>query len=609
MHKKELGGLQGFIRSMGAVFGDIGTSPLYTLSVILLLTRPKGEEIIGVVSLIVWTLIILVTLQYAWFAMNLSLKGEGGTIVLGEIASSIVKGKRLRKVFRFLVFLGVGFLLGDGVITPAITILSSAEGIRLIEGLENLPQHDVILIAILITLALFFLQPKGTGKIGAYFGPVMLVWFSSIGLMGLYHVWSYPRILMALSPLPAVEFVLEDPLRGLVVLSEVILAATGGEAMYADMGHLGRVAIRHAWAFVFPMLTLNYLGQGAYAILNPAKVQKDPVFFASAKDLLGEVLYLPFLLLVIMAGIIASQALISGVFSIVFQGINTRIMPMLRVKHTSTEISTQIYIPAANWLLFVGVLLMYLIFRTSDNMAHAYGFAVNTVMVITALFLAFIYFLRRSYFYFLGSLFLLSVDLLFFISSLYKVPHGGYWSVIFALVPISIILLYTSGQKRLYQNMKFMPFKDFVLEFEKVYKESPHIKGTAVFLVRDVKSIPQYVWQTMFEHGIVYENNIFLSLIKREEPFGVESLYKGSIANGLGLAEIRFGYMEVLDIKGELKRLNLEERVIFYGMEQVYTEKPIWKAFALLKRITPSFTEFYRFPTDKLHGITVRVSF
>ncbi len=596
------------IRAVGAVFGDIGTSPLYALAVLITLTRPKEEQILGLLSLIIWTLIILVTIQYAWFAMNLSIKGEGGTIVLGQIATSITRNEKLKKIYRAFVFIGVGFLLGDGVITPAITILSSTEGIRLIPGFENTPQGEIIAIAILITLFLFILQPKGTGKIGEYFGPIMLLWFISIGLIGFINFMHHPQVIHAINPYYAIEFLVENPVKGFISLSEVLLVATGGEAMYADMGHLGRVSIRWAWFFVFPMLLLNYLGQTSFYITNP-NIDPQSIFFESARHILGNLLYIPFLVLVMLAGIIASQSLISGAFSIIFQAINARLAPLMYIKHTSTELRTQIYIPAVNWMLMIGVLFMYFNFKTSTNMASAYGFAVSAVMLITGFFLTVIHLIRKELFYLLGSCFLLFVDASFFLSNFYKIPHGAYWSVIFALVPISVMVLYTAGQKRLYRKMTFLPLKEFIIKFEKLYNESPKIKGTAIFLIKDPHNIPPYVLQTLFEHGIIYEDNVFLSLVKQDEPFGVRTALREVLTKGLRVAEIRYGYMEVIDIDKELKSIGIQERVIFYGVENIHTDKPVWKLFSLLKRATPSFVEFYRFPQGQLHGVMVRVEF
>ena len=420
-------GIRNPIRAMGAVFGDIGTSPLYTLAVLLILTKPEKEEFIGLVSLVIWTLTIIATMQYAWFAMNLSIRGEGGILVLAQIATSFTKNNKIRSFYRALSILGLSFMIGDGVITPAITILSSSEGVRLIPGFNNLPQWEVIFIAIFLTLFLFSVQSRGVGRIGDYFGPIMLIWFTSIGFIDLYHIVHVPEAIKALNPYYAAEFLINNPVRGFIALSEAVLVATGAEALYADMGHLGRVSIRRAWAFVFPMLLLNYLGQAAFILrLEDPTQLENAVFFESAKAILGDVFYIPFLILVILAGIIASQALISGVFSVVFQAINMRISPLLYIKHTSTEISTQIYIPVVNWLLFFGVILLYLSFKTSSNMAYAYGFTVTTAINITALFLVIIYAAKRQYFYMLGSIFLLFIDFVFFLSNITKITHGAY---------------------------------------------------------------------------------------------------------------------------------------------------------------------------------------
>ncbi|MFN3946462.1 MAG: KUP/HAK/KT family potassium transporter [Aquificaceae bacterium] len=601
--KREIGDT---VRAVGTVFGDIGTSPLYTLTVIMLLTKPKGEEVLGVASLILWTLVLIATIQYAWFAMNLSIRGEGGIVVLSQIALSLANNKSLRRLIRILSLIGLSFLLGDGVITPAITILSASEGIRLVPNFEHLSQWTVIFIAILITIGLFSVQSKGTGKLGEYFGPVMLLWFFSLAFIGLYHISLAPSVIKALSPHYAIEFLISDPVRGFVALSEALLAVTGAEAMYADMGHLGKSPIRKAWFFVvFPTLALNYLGQTAFVIKHDGNL--DAVFYQAAKASLGSFLYIPFLLLVISASIIASQALISGIFSLVFQAINARMAPMLNIKHTSTEISTQIYIPFINWALMAGVLLMYFVFKNSDSMASAYGLAVITTMSVTCFYLTTIYLLKRYIFYFFVSFLLLAVDFIFFFSTLTKIPHGAYWSLIFALFPLIITSLYMAGQRKLYEKMNMMPFKEFLLRFEEVYKKATKIEGTAIFLIRDLHLIPPYVVQTMFQQGIMYEDNLFLSLVKETEPFGVEVFLKGSIAPGLRLAEIRYGYMEVLDIERYLAKIGVEERIIFYGTERIYTDKFYWKIFGFIKRSTPTFVEFYRFPSQKLHGVMVTV--
>jgi len=330
---------KGIIKSFGLVFGDIGTSPIYTLTVIFALTRPTPDNVLGILSLVFWTMTILVSAEYAWLAMSLGRKGEGGTIVLKEILARLLKPGRQIAFVGFLSYVGVSLLLGDGVITPAISILSAVEGMILIPGLENLHQETLILIAALIAIVLFIFQYKGTDKVAGTFGPIMVVWFAALTVSGLISIVNHPELVKAVSPWYALKFFQDNGFAAFFVLSEVILCATGGEALYADMGHLGRKPIIRAWCIAFCALIINYFGQGAYVLSH-----------GTGKNLLfgmvqGEapVLYIPFLILTIMATIIASQAMISGVFSVIYQGITTRIMPLLKVDYTSTHLKSQIY--------------------------------------------------------------------------------------------------------------------------------------------------------------------------------------------------------------------------------------------------------------------------
>lgn len=592
------------IKALGTVFGDIGTSPLYTFAVIVAFTKPNQNEIIGIASLIIWALILLPTVQYAWFAMNLSLRGEGSIIVLGEIAKSIAKNENLKKLHKALVIIGIGFLLGDGIITPAITILSSVEGLRLIEGFSNLKQEEILIIALIITTLLFAFQKFGTGKIGLTFGPIMTVYFSAIFLIGIYYITKNPAVLMAFNPLEAINFIINHPFTSFLALSGIILAITGGEAMYADMGHIGKNAIRVAWIFVFMAVSSSYLGQ---ASLMLSKMHEDNPFFDAANILLGNTLYIPFLILVTLAGIIASQALISGVFSLIFQSINARLVPLLRVVHTSEELSSQIYIPVVNFFLFVGVLIMYFLFRESEKMASAYGFAVNIDMVITSSFLMYIYFKLRKLFFFVGSIFLFMIDLTFLASNTLKIPHGAYWPILFALPPIAIITLYNLGQNRILKYGKFMDLNKFIENFSKIYSTRCKIKGCAVFLIRNPERVPPYIVETVIKHGIIYEDNIFLSLEKADKPFGIESYFAKDLCEGIRYAVIKYGYQEIVNVEKELRNLDINERVVFYGVDNVYSENLIWKLFGLIKRIFSNFAEFYKLPPQKVHGVVVRI--
>jgi len=594
---------KGIIRSLGLVFGDIGTSPIYTITVIFLLMKSTHDNVIGVLSLIVWTLLTLVTVQYAWLAMSLSRRGEGGDIVLREIFLSLAGSKKRLLFIAILPIISVSLLIGDGVITPAISILSAVEGSRLIPGLKNLPNLSIVFIAGIIAIILFSFQHKGTEKVAGAFGPIMVLWFASLAFIGIVFIFEAPEVLKALNPYWGLKFLSENGISGFIALGGIILCATGGEALYADMGHLGGKPIRQSWFLVFAALVLNYLGQGAFLLKHP-----------EAKNILFEmvfhqiqVLYIPFLLLSITATVIASQAMISGMFSIVYQGINTRLMPMFKVDYTSIERRSQIYLSSVNWFLLISVLFIMFEFKESSSLAAAYGIAVTGTMFITGIMMAFIFYLKKKTLLSIISIFVASIDLIYFTSNIFKIPHGGYWSLILALIPFALIMLYTKGQKRLYRNMNFMPLEEFLHKFTRVYETTERIKGTALFLIRDAKEIPFYITQTMFYHGILYEDNVLVSIIKRDDPFGVTGFFKEDLAKGLRVFEIQMGYMEVVDIEEILREAGVEERSVFYGVEEISTNNPIWKAFYFIKKNTSTFIRFYQFPPKKLHGVITEV--
>ena len=593
---------RGVLNSMGLVFGDIGTSPIYTLTVIFLLTKPTYSHIIGVLSLIIWTLIILVTLEYAWLAMSLGKKGEGGTIVLKEILVPLLKSSRNVSLVTLLAYVGTSFLMGDGVITPAISILSAVEGLRIVPQLENINQGTIVLISGLIAIALFTVQSKGIEKITWVFGPIMVIWFAAMGSAGIASIFYTPEVIKAINPYYAIRFLLDNGIMGFFVLSEVILCATGGEALYADMGHLGREPILKAWRFVFIALVFNYLGQGAFLLRNPGSTN----FLYEMVNQQAPLLYIPFLLLSIMATIIASQAMISSMFSIVYQGITTRAMPMLKIDYTSGILKSQIYISTVNWLLLISVLFMMLIFKESSRLAAAYGLAVTGTMSITGILMTSIFYHRRNISKALISLFITFIDIVFLLSNSYKIPHGGYWSVIIALFIFSLIIIYTSGQKRLYELMKLMKVENFLEKYKQLYATQNKITGTALFFTRDIANIPQYISHVMFKNNIIYENNIFISIIKSDSPFGIESSFTKELAKGLRVFEIKTGYMEIVDVEQILKDQGVSEKTIFYGVEDIFTTNLIWKIFSIIKKLSPSFVQFYRLPTDELHGVMTR---
>ncbi len=591
------------IKSLGLVFGDIGTSPIYTLTVVFLLTKPTEQNIIGVLSLIAWTLIILVTVEYAWLAMSLGKKGEGGTIVLKELLSSLLRSRRKAAFVTFLSFIGVSLLVGDGVITPAISILSAVEGSLLIPGFQNSSQGTLILIASIIAIFLFVFQRRGTEKVAGAFGPLMLLWFFSLAASGIVSILYVPSVLKAINPYYAFKFVLEHGAAGFFVLSEVILCATGGEALYADMGHLGRKPIVSAWRFVFVALLLNYLGQGAFLIKHPGT--KNVLFEMIFNQ--AQILYVPFLLLSISATVIASQAMISGMFSIVYQGITTHVMPIFKVDYTSAELRSQIYIGSVNWFLLIAVLFIMFEFRESHRLAAAYGLAVTGTMTLTGIMMSWIFYLRGKIFQTVISLIVTFVDIVFLISNSYKIPHGGYWSLVIASIPLCIIVTYTSGQKRLYRSLKPINLDVFLERYRLIYKSTSKIKGTALFFLKEKVKIPPYIIRTMFNNNIIYEDNIFVSIVRTDEPFGITGRFMDELAPGLRTFEIYQGYMEVIDVEQILKEGGVDEKAIFYGLEDIITRNPLWKFFGVIKRLSPTFVQFYKLPSHKLHGVITRV--
>lgn len=594
------------LKAIGLVFGDIGTSPIYTLTVIFLLTPPTVKNILGILSLIFWTLIILVTIEYTFLAMSLSSKGEGGIIVLKEILRSSIKRGRSIIFITFLGYVGVSLLMGDGVITPAISILSAVEGLELIPGLGHITQNTIVLITIIITIVLFSVQSRGTDKVAASFGPIMLLWFSSLFISGIVSLSKNPIVLTAISPHYAIEFMTHNGITGFFVLSEVILCATGGEAIYADMGHLGRDPIRRAWYFVFVALVINYFGQGAFLLEHSQNYNYFNILFTMVKTQ-AHFLYIPFLILTLLATIIASQAMISAMFSLVYQGIRTYIFPLMRVKYTSSHLKSQIYISAVNWGLLLAVIFMILLFKKSQNLAAAYGLAVTATMTISTFFMIWIFKRQKIKWKVLISLFVFIVNITFLIAVLFKIPHGGYWSIIIALIPLLTIRLWTSGNRAVHKAFRSLPLDTFITSFDQIYATGNVLPGTALFFAKDLDMVPPYMVHCTISSNIIYEHNIMISIQTMDKPFGTQKLFEPEITEGLSGLEVQIGYLEKVDVMKILKELQIEPKVIFYGVDDVHTRKTSLKIFALIKRITPNFVQFLELPYQKLHGVITRI--
>ncbi len=591
------------VKAAGLVFGDIGTSPIYTLTVIFTLTKPTYENIIGVLSLIFWSLVILVTAEYAWLAMSLSIKGEGGIIVIKEILTRIVKTGKKAAFAAFLGYIGVSLLMGDGVITPAISILSAVEGLRFIPGMAHISTGTVILITCIITILLFSFQSKGTDKVSSSFGPIMVLWFASLFVTGIINLIQAPNVLIAVSPYYAVEFLFHHGISGVFVLSDVILCATGGEALYADMGHLGRKPIRQAWSFVFFALFINYFGQGAFLTIQH---QSKSILFEMVRHV-SQVIYIPFLILTLFATIIASQAMISAIMSLIYQGITTRIFPLMKITFTSTELKSQIYIGVVNWLLLGAVLVMVLMFQKSENLADAYGMAVTATMCISAMFMIWIFSLENKKLKMAAACVVFLVDLLFLVAVLNKLPHGGFWSLVIAAIPFFVIRLWIDGGKAMYKSFRSLPLETFKEAYNQIYSLERNIKGTAIFFTKTTKEIPPYVVHSMIKSNIIYDENILLSINITDYPYGISFHEKQMLEKGLSGIVIEVGYMEYVDIPQLLKKNGVTEKVIFYGVDDIVTGKPLLSIYAFIKKISPSFVTFYKLPYNKLHGVVTRL--
>ena len=522
--------------------------------------------------------------------------------MLKELLLPMVKSRYGVLAVTIITFAGVSLMIGDCVITPAISILSAVEGIRLIPAWADVAEGTLVFLAILISLILFWFQKRGTDKVAKTFGPIMIIWFISLAVFGFVSIIQSPEIILALSPSYAISFILQDPNLAFLSLSLIILCATGGEALFADMGHLGREPIRWAWLIVLLALTLVYLGQGAFLIRTGPMV--NPFFGMIISE--AAILYIPFLILTVMATIIASQAVISGIFSVIYQAINTHLLPRLPIDYTSSELRTQIYINPVNWALCIAVIFMLLIFGSSERLAAAYGIAVSGTMLITGMMMTVIFLLKKQLIPILLSIFVTIVDLLFFLSLLHKIPVGGYWSLVIAAIPFSVFVIFTEGQKVLYRGLNPMDRGVFMKKFEERYAHHPKLQGSAIFFAQSVDNIPAYITRTMFVHGIIYRDNVIISVQAKEEAYGIHWNLK-EIRPGLRYLSIEYGYMQVINLLTIISQAGIEETTVFYGLEEIVTNKFIWKIYALIKRNSPSFVQYYRLPPDRVHGVVTRL--
>ncbi|MCC7282279.1 MAG: potassium transporter Kup [Acetobacteraceae bacterium] len=606
---------------LGVVYGDIGTSPLYTLKASLLHFADDGlaaEEVLGTISLIIWALIMIVTVKYVMFVMRADNRGEGGILALMALASRGITSQRWRTVVMMLGVAGAALFFGDGVITPAISVLSAVEGLQVVEPKLH---QAVVPISLVVLVGLFALQPRGTGRIGALFGPICALWFTSIALVGLLGIFRQPQILLALDPRRAALLIGAEHLESFVTLGSIVLAVTGAEALYADMGHFGREPIRQAWLFfVLPSLALNYLGQGALMLSDPTALE-NPFFL-----LCPELVRLPMVFLATAATVIASQSMIAGAYSVARQTALLNLLPRLTVRHTSVEEEGQVYMPQVNMVLLIGVVTLVLTFRNSDSLAAAYGIAVTGTFLCTSI-LGIVVARRRWRWPRSVALAVFGgfavVDSFFFASNLLKFVDGGWVPVVLGAVMFLMMTTWRRGRDLLFERWQAdsLPLAMWLSRLPQ--SRVLRVPGTAVFLTGNLDYVPGALLHNLKHNKVVHERVVFLtvtitdySTVPAEERAEVEEL-----SAGIHRVRLRYGFMESPNIPRALDEcrslgLALEpmQTSYFLGRETLVPaalpKLSRWRhwLFMLMARNAQSATEFFRIPADRVVELGVRVA-
>jgi KUP system potassium uptake protein len=551
--KSSLAGLT--LGAIGVVYGDIGTSVLYALKEVFGSGHVPftPDNVYGILSIFFWTLTTIVSIKYVSLVLRADNNGEGGLVAMLALASTSVRDRpRLRSVLLLVGIFGTCLFYGDGVITPAISVLSAVEGLEVVSPTFV---KFVIPLTLIILFCLFAVQKRGTGGIGKFFGPITLVWFAAISVLGIYHIASQPAILWAISPHFALKFIVNEPGTTFIILGAVVLCVTGGEALYADMGHFGKKPIRLAWfAVVMPSLTLNYFGQGAL-LLNEPDAVKNP-FFMMAPDWA----LLPLVILATAATVIASQALISGAFSVTKQVIQLGFLPRLQIQHTSVRDTGQIYIPFVNWGLFGAIVLAVVMFKSSSNLAAAYGIAVCTDMLITTV-LTF-YVIRYSWRYPLwlcisatGIFFV--VDFAFWASNLMKLAEGGWFPLVIGGVILTFMLTWRDGRELLNEKHRedALDLKSFL---DAVFIAPPvRVDGTAVFLTTETGVVPNAMLHNLKHNKVLHAHNLFVTVRSHEIPWvGLDKrLQVEQLGHDCWQVVINYGFKNDPDVPGALTQL------------------------------------------------------
>jgi KUP system potassium uptake protein len=600
--------------AIGIVYGDIGTSPLYTMKESFLGPHPLAVDrlhIFGVLSLIFWTLMVIVTFKYVTVAMRADNRGEGGSFALLSLIARNLEGRK--KWAPSLVVLGVlatCLFYGDAMITPAISVLSAVEGLTIVQAQL---QPVVIPIAIAILVGLFLVQSRGTAKVGNLFGPVMMVYFAVLATLGISNILDHPDIVGILNPVWAVKFFAYNPKLAFLALGSVFLAVTGAEALYADMGHFGRNAINLSWlTLVYPCLVLNYMGQGALLLGHP-EAATNPFFL-----LAPEWARLPLVFLATVATIIASQAVISGAFSVTHQAIQLGFLPRLRTEHTSEKARGQIYIPAVNWGLLFMVIILVLGFRESGKLASAYGIAVTGTMLITSIMLGvlmlYVWKWNRYAAGAITGLFLI-VDGAYFASNVTKIPDGGWFPLLVAAISFTVLTTWARGRQLMRERLSeaALPLPVFI---KSVAASVHRVRGTSVFLSTSADTVPAALLHNL-KHNQVLHGRVLILNVKVEEVPHIspeKRLEVHDAGDGFFRVILHYGYMEEVDIPRDLARIetcgepfNMMSTSFFLGRQKLIASKrragmALWreKLFAWMLKSSESAMEFFKLPTNRV---------
>ena len=609
-HRESLSTLA--IGAIGVVFGDIGTSPLYSLKVSFTGPHPLAVDpahIYGVLSLIFWTMMLIVTIKYVFVILNADNKGEGGSLALLALIGRRLGETRWTALTVMLGIIATALFYGDAIITPAMSVLSAVEGLEVVQPAFK---ELVLPISIVILIGLFAIQARGTAAVGKLFGPVMLVYFAVIAVLGVMGIMAAPEILWSVNPVYAVQFFMLDPMLAFLALGSVILAVTGAEALYADMGHFGRKAIMLSWLTVaFPCLIINYLGQSALLLRNP-KLIENPFFLMAPEGA-----RLPLVILSTAATIIASQAVISGAYSISQQAIQLGFLPRIRILHTSAKAAGQIYVPLVNWLLLALVLLLVVGFKSSDNLASAYGIAVTGTMFITACMLGILTFAVWKWHWLPATLMtgvFLVVDGAYFASNVTKIPDGGWFPLLIATVVFIVLTTWASGRRILRERLAedSMPFDLFL---NSVCDKVRRVPGTSVFLASTAEGIPPALLHNLKHNHILHERVVILTVVTDGVPHVPDEARRmvEAIGHGFYRMIITIGFMDEANVPAELAAETraggpfkpMETSYFLARQTLIASKRPgmaLWreKLFAWMIRNAESAMQFFRLPTNRV---------